>query len=82
MKTTKRSGFEKRSGCYPCGVCKRMTRSTGRGDNENVGLCAECYDMCGIENEMSDHGETPELLAELESIKAVIISKGGVLKAA
>lgn len=48
------SRFEKGSGCYPCLVCKKLTRSTGRGDNENVNLCAACYDAAGIENEHYD----------------------------
>lgn len=71
--------FQKGSGVYACGVCSRQTRSTGRGDNEHVGLCEECYDIAGIENEISDNGSTPELLAEIETLKAACIAKGGKL---
>ena len=46
--------FAKGSGCYTCSCCKKLTRSTGRGDNENVGLCADCYDRAGDENAVSD----------------------------
>lgn len=73
------SHFQPFSGCYKCQCCKRQTRSTGRGDNENNRLCAECYDMAGIENEISDMGSTPERVAEIEALKALIISKGGIL---
>jgi len=73
------SRFQKFSGCYRCQSCKRKTRATGRGDNENNNLCAECYDMAGIENEISDCGSTPERVAEIEALKAIILSKGGVL---
>jgi hypothetical protein len=41
---------------YACGCCKRLTRQTGRGDNEFTGLCAECYDLAGEENSLSDTG--------------------------
>jgi hypothetical protein len=35
--------------------------------------------MAGIENEISDCGSTPERVAEIEALKAIILSKGGVL---
>jgi len=45
--------FQIGSGCFTCQACKRRTRDTG-GDNQDVGLCAECYDLAGIENTISD----------------------------
>ena len=48
--------FQKGSGCYKCESCGRMTRATGRGDNEHVNLCADCYDEGGLENQHSDEG--------------------------
>ncbi len=50
----KANRFQRGSGCYTCAVCKKLTRSTGRGDNEHVGLCAYCYDKAGDENAVSD----------------------------
>jgi len=64
-------------GCYSCADCKRQTRSTGRGDNEHARLCAECYDKCGLENAMSDQGETPELLKEWQALVDAAKAKGG-----
>jgi hypothetical protein len=64
-------------GCYTCRDCKRATRSTGRGDNEHAGLCAECYDRNCLENEMSDCGETPERLAEWQRLADAARAKGG-----
>jgi len=54
MKT--RSGFEKGSGCYRCESCGKLTRSTGRGDNELSRVCVTCWDDGGLENEHSDFG--------------------------
>lgn len=48
--------FTKGSGCYTCSSCGKLTRSTGRGDNENSGVCAKCFDNGGLENEHSDMG--------------------------
>ena len=75
----KANRFAKGSGVYKCGCCGRSTRATGRGDNEFVGLCADCYDLGGIENEISDNGSTPELEAEVSELRAAIVAKGGVL---
>lgn len=49
-----RNRFIKGSGCYKCACCGKLTRSTGRGDNENVDLCERCYDIGGDENAVSD----------------------------
>ena len=49
-----RNRFAKGSGCYRCRICKKLTRSTGRGDNENCQLCVKCFDDCGWENQHSD----------------------------
>lgn len=57
-KTTNR--FQKGTGCYKCRSCKKLTRSTGRGDNENVGLCERCFDMGGDENAVLDGMMTVE----------------------
>lgn len=78
--------FERRSGCYACRVCTRMTRSTGRGDNENVGLCVECFEVAGIENEVMDgHYRNDEELAgmhaEIAALNAACVLKGGKLAA-
>lgn len=74
-----RARFQRGSGCFNCTVCGRKTRSTGRGDNEHVRQCEECYEMGGIENLFEDGRETPELRAEYEELKARCIAKGGKL---
>lgn len=68
------SKFQRGSGCYTCQACGRKTRATGRNENEHVGLCAPCYDLAGIENDISDHGETPALLAEAARLRSLISS--------
>jgi hypothetical protein len=49
--------FQRGSAVYKCNVCKRSTRNTG--DEGNCRLCAECYELAGIENEISDNGPLP-----------------------
>jgi len=45
--------FEKYSAIYTCRICDRRTRETG--DSESyVGLCADCYNLGGLDNELSD----------------------------
>lgn len=72
--------FVKGSGCFKCNSCGRSTRSTGNGDNENVKLCVECYEIGGIENEIAD-GCCPvsedASIAEIKRLAEVIRSKGG-----
>lgn len=78
MKKTNR--FEKGSGCYNCRVCSRKTRSTGRGDNEIINLCEECFEIGGLENEIMDRGDAEGVnTAEIERLKRVCREKGGKL---
>ena len=78
MRATKNSRFQKGSGVFQCESCKRSTRDTG-GDNTSLRLCEECYELAGIENQISDQGGTPELRAEVEKWKARCVAKGGRL---
>ena len=55
-----RNRFVKGSGCYNCIGCKKLTRSTGRGDNEYCRLCERCYDIAGDENAVTDGEMTKE----------------------
>lgn len=70
--------FQRGSGAYKCDSCGRTTRSTGQG-NEQLRLCAECYELAGIENEIQDCGSTPELELEAASLRVKIVRLGGKL---
>lgn len=75
-----RNRFERGSGCYTCRSCGRKTRSTGRGDNELIQLCEECYELAGIENMISDQGievVDDALSHEIVGYINLITSKGG-----
>jgi len=75
MRTTNR--FTRGTAAYKCRCCGRTTRDTGRGDNELVGMCAECYDLGGEENHLSDNDcfyDKPERVLEMIEF---IASKGG-----
>lgn len=75
--------FKKGSGVFTCLICKRATRDTGK-DNTEMGYCAECYEVAGIENLLQDERfETPAEAEELENkikeLNAQIVAKGGKL---
>lgn len=81
MKATNR--FAKGSGAYKCRCCGRGTRSTGRGDNENVLMCVECWELAGYENAVSDCGAeslSDADKAEIKRMVSKVIEKGGVNK--
>jgi hypothetical protein len=67
--------FARGSGVYQCGVCGRSTRSTGRGDNEHTGLCAQCYDLAGEENHISDYGTLYATPEEVLGLIVFLVSK-------
>lgn len=74
--------FERGSGCFTCESCTRKTRATG-GDNDDLKVCAECYEINGIINQISDAAPTGEELVnlqdEIKRLQEVIVSKGGKL---
>jgi len=73
----KHDKFKRGSGCFSCKSCGRQTRDTG--DNGELQLCSECYEMAGIENSIADGNATDEEKALWHQLKAACISKGGTL---
>lgn len=71
------SQFARGSAVYRCRCCNRKTRQTGRGDNDMVELCAECYDLAGEENSLSDTGEFYDSPQNILSMIADVEAKGG-----
>lgn len=69
--------FERGSAVYECRTCGRNTRSTGRGDNELIHLCAECYDLGGEENHLSDNGKFYDSPENVLNMIAFVAAKGG-----
>lgn len=67
--------FIKGNAVYACRCCGRNTRQTGRGDNDGVRLCAECYELSGFENQLSDEGQLND--AEWHAIEGLIRSLQG-----
>lgn len=73
-----RKGFVKGGlNVYKCGSCKRFTRPTGNGDNENLRLCEECFDLGGEENHLSDNGSFYGGPAEVLALISAVSAKGG-----
>lgn len=69
--------FERGSAVYACRCCNRNTRSTGRGDNELIRMCAECFDLGGEENHLSDCGEFYDKAVNVLALIAAVATKGG-----
>ena len=69
--------FEKGSAVYTCRSCKRNTRSTGRGDNEMVRMCVECYELAGIDNAYRDGCADGRYLADARAYFKACTEKGG-----
>ena len=73
--------IQRGSGIYACTNCKRLTRSTGNGDNVHVLSCEQCYEMAGIENQIADEGDdNGELLKEWLALKEVVVARGGIVE--
>ena len=72
MDTKNNARFARGSGCYTCRICKHLTRSTG-GDEAGCLLCGLCFDICGLENQASDHGDPDgKLAAEISTLRALV----------
>lgn len=73
-----RNTFTKRGGSvYTCDTCGRSTRHTGAQSLGST-LCPQCFDLAGIENEISDgHATIEEKREEIAALIAEIREKGG-----
>lgn len=81
--------FTHGTGCYTCESCKRKTRDDGNGDSVGLRLCTQCYEVGGLENQISDHGRDPiayarncgetieETQARIVELRAEIVKRGG-----
>lgn len=74
------NGFIKGHSVYTCSNCFRLTRPTN-DSNHLAGVCLECWDLGGIDNEIQDgvvgiehHAETIVYLTDK------IVSLGGTLQ--
>lgn len=78
MKQLKHDRFKRGSGCFVCRMCQRQSRDTG--DNGQLELCPECYEIATLENSISDYGDPDGKLAQqVEALTAQCKAKGGKL---
>ena len=72
------SSFGRRTPTYVCGLCGVTTRETGDGES-GCELCVDCYNLCGMDNEVNDDGRDvrPDEVKERERRLASIAKKGG-----
>lgn len=61
--------FRRGESTYTCRVCKKTTRNVG-GDEFQVQLCKDCFDLAGIENHLSDCGDLEGYADEAREILA------------
>jgi hypothetical protein len=74
LRQARHSHFQRGSGVFNCDSCGRSTRVTTQ-DNDKI--CAECYDLAGETNSLSDYGE---LYAGVESVQNTFnlcVTRGG-----
>jgi hypothetical protein len=69
--------FTKGSAAFTCRACGRLTRDTGRGDNEGVSMCSDCFDLGGEENHLSDNGSFYDSASNVLALIASVAAKGG-----
>lgn len=72
------SKFRKGSTTFKCSVCTRLTRDTGV---QPLGhhICPQCFDLAGIENEISDgHCTADERKAEIDALLAHVVTHRGI----
>ena len=76
--TKRRNTFSKMGGSvYTCDCCGRRTRHTGAQSLGST-LCPQCYDLAGIENEISDGYTTlADAREQIDALLAEIRAKGG-----
>lgn len=71
------SKFHRGSSTFACNVCGRTTRDTGVQSAGNK-ICPQCFELAGIENEISDGYTT--VAAEAKKISELIeqiVAKNG-----
>lgn len=73
-KQARHSHFQRGSGVFNCTSCGRSTRVTTQ-DNDKI--CAECWDLAGEVNCLSDNGETYESPANVRAIFDRCVERGG-----
>jgi len=71
----KHNRFQTGRGVYACTICARQTRGP---DGVHIDLCGQCFDLAGIENEVSDgHRTTAAAKIDAAEILADCIARGG-----
>ena len=72
-------GRHGRGSTFKCDVCSRLTRDTGNGVTH---LCAECWEIAGLDNMVNDNGyevgskDYAEARAECDMLLAKAVKKG------
>lgn len=66
--------FQVGSGVYTCYRCTRQTRDTGKGEAQ-FDLCADCFEIEGMENQHSDDDHDGDL-ADCEECKRQMTPSG------
>lgn len=61
---------------FKCRVCERNTRNP---DHCGTELCAQCYELAGMDNMVNDNAMelTPEIIAERDQLFNEAVKKGG-----
>lgn len=66
--------FRRGQSTYTCRCCGRVTRDTN--SEGSIELCAQCYELAGLENELSDYGVHESLTQSATMYFEQLIAKG------
>jgi hypothetical protein len=78
MARRERRYFTRGAPLFKCHVCRRLTRNP---DHSGTMLCAQCYEIAGLDNHVNDNSvvgdELAKIVAECDGYLAEIGAKGG-----
>ena len=71
-----RNRFTRFEPLFNCSLCNRRTRNP---DHSGTMLCAECYELAGMDNHVNDNGLTldEKIISERDALLNAAVSKGG-----
>jgi len=75
-KDKRRARFTRGAPLFKCNVCHRLTRNP---DHSGTMLCAECYELAGLDNYVNDNGMVldAKIVAERDALFADAVKHGG-----
>lgn len=73
--------FARGTGCYTCESCGRKTRQTDVNSGSDWKVCADCFELAGYQNGISDNGplDAADYVDHARNHARTVYAKGGRL---